>query len=156
GAGRFQEPAYLTLVANGIRYVAGRRIPGARTFVQRTYMAGAYPGAFAITFPGGPGVCYDPERGRVDYLWDGDFVDLRPGYTAKHGAAMTEFAARFAGEVFYREELAPAFRADGRQAPADLRFLGYRMTDGHPEFKYSVDGRLVTERLEATPDGLGI
>lgn len=155
-AALFQDPAYLKIVANGIRSVSGRSIPGARTSVQRTYMADAHPGAFAITFPGGPGVCYDPDHGGVAYVWAGDYVDARRWYTARHGAAMKEFAARYAGEVFYREDLTPALRSGGPTDSADWRYLGFQMRGDHPEFRYKVGGRIVTESLQATADGLGI
>ena len=82
-AALFHDPAYLKIVANAIRAGGGRAIPGARTGVQRTYMADAHPGAFAITFPGGPGVCYDPDHRGVAYVWTGDDVDARRWYTAR-------------------------------------------------------------------------
>ena len=110
----------------------------------------AHPGAFAITFPEGVGVCLDPVRGGVNFAWDGDFVDLRPRWLTKQGAP-----ARIFGSVFYSERAPRPLRAGAPGANSAWRFLGHGLRDGTPEFRYDVDGREITEALRALPDGTG-
>src|SRR5690606_20771913 len=94
----FSDASYLQIVANAVLWSSGRVIPHARPIVQRTFMPESHPGSFAITFPSGPGVCFDPVRGGINYIWDGDFVDLRPRWLTKQGEP-----PRIFGQVFYRE-----------------------------------------------------
>lgn len=148
GRALWQDPAYPRLLANALRWTARQAIPGAQAIVQRTVLPESYPGAFAITFPEGPGVCLDPVRGGVSYVWDGDFVDLRPRWLTKQGEP-----ARVFGTVFYRETEWQPLRAGGPDAEPQFRFRGYRMTEGSPEFHYEIGGREVWETLAAGPEG---
>lgn len=151
GADLFGDAAYLRIVANAIRWASGRPIPQARAIVQRTFMPESYPGAFAITFPNGPGVCLDPVRGGINFIWDGDFVDLRPRWLTKQGEP-----ARIFGPIFYREKALHPLRASGAAADPAWRFRGYRLTDAGPEFHYQIGGREVFETLAADADGAGL
>jgi Trehalose utilisation len=152
------DPDYRGIVLNGVRWAAARPIPGARTLVQRTYMNGAYPGALAIDLPGGPSLCYDTVRGGIDYIWDGDFADLHPWWTGKHGAPVRNFAANLSGPVLYREAtLAQAMHVGARDAQSAYHFRGYRVKgDGYPELFYTVGGREITEDLDPVSDGVGV
>ena len=141
---------YLRIVTQELLWTARRPIPGARPVVQRTFMPESHPGAFAITFPEGVGVCLDPVRGGVNFAWDGDFVDLRPRWLTKQGAP-----ARIFGSVFYSERAPRPLRAGAPGANSAWRFLGHGLRDGTPEFRYDVDGREITEALRALPDGTG-
>jgi hypothetical protein len=141
---------YLRIITQALLWTARRPIPGARPVVQRTFMPESHPGAFAITFPEGVGVCLDPVRGGVNFAWDGDFVDLRPRWLTKQGAP-----ARIFGSVFYSERAPRPLRAGAPGANSAWRFLGHGLRDGTPEFRYDVDGREITEALRALPDGTG-
>jgi hypothetical protein len=147
-AALFNDVSYQRLIANAVRWTSGRAIPGARPAIQRTFMPDSYPGAFAITFPNGPSVCLDPVRGGINYVWDGEFVDLRPRWLTKQGEP-----ARPMGEIFYRERQWQPLRAGTPDGPEDFEFLGYAWEGGYPEFHYRVGGRDVRERLAASPDG---
>lgn len=149
---------FQVVLENSIRWAAGRRIPGAQTLVERTIMAGAIPGALAICFPGGPSICYDTVRGGIDYVWDGDYVDLHPWWTAKHGQPLRAFEARIWGSVFYRDkDLAPAMHVGTQSTQSDYHFRGYRIrNDGFPEIFYDVGDRRVTEDLAVLGDGNGV
>jgi hypothetical protein len=144
----FADANYQRLIANAARWVAAQPIPGARPIVQRTFMAEAHPGSFAITLPEGPGICLDPVRGGINYVWDGDFVDMRPRWLTKHGES-----PRIFGEVFYQEKGWQPLRAGGADAAEDFQFRGYALRDGWPEFHYRVGGRDVYESFRATEDG---
>jgi len=158
GSAMLGDPDYRALVLNSVRWAGFRPIPGARTLIQRTYMRGAYPGALAINFPEGPSVCYDTVRGGIDYIWDGDFVDLHPWWTARHGVPLRNFAARFSGRLLYPEAaLAPAMHVGEKGGQSDYHFRGYRLKgDGFPELYHTVGGREITEDLHAVGDGVGV
>jgi hypothetical protein len=139
------------IVANAVRWSCGRAIPDARPIVQRTFMPESYPGSFAITFPRGPTVCLDPVRGGINFITDGDFVDLRPRWLTKQGAP-----ARVFGTTFYQEKAWQPLRAGSPAQEAKLEFRGYTLRPEGPEFHYEVDGREVHELLAATADGTGL
>jgi len=147
----FQDPNYLKMVANGLLWVAGRTIPGSQTQVQRTYMPGAHPGSFAVTFPQGPGICFDPVRGGINYIWEGDFIDLRPRWLTKQGKP-----AKYYGEVFYSNELQKPIRTGSPDKESEYQFQGYRMVEGNPVFSYSVDGTLISETVTPLENAYGV
>jgi hypothetical protein len=152
-----RDPIFLRLVVNSARWAARRPIPGARVLVQRTYMNGAYPGALAVTFPGGPSLCYDIVRGGVNYICDGDFADLHAWFSGRHGAPLRSFGATLPGEVFYRENsLAPALKVGTDTGQNAVRYRGYKLAQDAVEFNYTIGGRGVRETLRATSDGAGL
>lgn len=136
----FRDATYQRLVSQAALWTVGRTIPAARPAVQRTFMPEATPGSFAITLPNGPGLCLDPVRGGINYVWDGDFVDLRPRWITKEGQP-----ARIFGGVFYREKEWQPLRAGAPGSPPDFQFRGYALRDGVPEFHYVIGGRDVFE-----------
>lgn len=144
------SPDYVRIITQALLWTARRPIPGARPAVQRTFMPESHPGAFAITFPEGVGVCLDPVRGGVNFAWEGDFVDLRPRWLTKQGAP-----ARIFGEVFYSEKAWQPLRTGAPGAAPAWRFLGLTWREGTPEFRYSVASREITESLRALADGSG-
>src|SRR5690606_18398820 len=145
------DASYLQIVANAVLWSSGRVIPHARPIVQRTFMPESHPGSFAITFPSGPGVCFDPVRGGINYIWAGDFVDLRPRWLTKQGEP-----PRIFGQIFYRETAWQPLRLGAPTDEPEFRFRGYVLGAGGPEFHYQIDGREVFETLEANADGTGL
>lgn len=142
------DPNYQQLVANVVRWTCGQPVPNAQPGVQRTFMPDAFPGAFAITLPGGPSLCFDPVRGGINYAWDGEFVDLRPRWLTKQGEP-----ARLFGDVFYREKQEQPWRSGAPDARPDFEFRGYTIEQGAPVFHYDVGGRAVHESFERAPGG---
>jgi hypothetical protein len=147
----FHNPSYQRIVGNAVLWSSNRPVPGAHPFVQRTYMPDAHPGSFAITLPNGPSVCLDPVRGGINYIWDGDFVDLRPRWLTKQGAPAGIF-----GEIFYREKMWQPLRLGSPNREPNFHFRGYTLKDGTPEFHYSIDGREVHETIGPGSDGTGV
>lgn len=158
GASLLGDPQFRGIVSNCVQWAAGHAVPRAPTLVQRASMADAYPGALAISFPGGPSLCFDTVRGGINYIWDGDFVDLRPWWTGRHGAPLRSFAARISGDVVYRERsMSPALHLGPGIGQSDFHFRGYRLRqDGLPELSYTVGGRAITEELHPLADGIGV
>jgi hypothetical protein len=93
-------------------------------------------------------VCFDPVRGGISYVWNGDFVDLRPRWLTKQGEL-----ARIFGDVFYREETFQPWRAGAPDGEPRFRFRGYTLHPQYPEFHYEIGGREVHEILTTTPEG---
>lgn len=147
-AALFTDSAYVQIVTNAVLWTTGRPVPNALPAIQRTFMPESHPGSFAITFPNGPSVCLDPVRGGINYIWDGDFVDLRPRWLTKQGEP-----ARIAGKIFYREKLWQPLREGAPSRVSEFHFRGYALKQGQPEFHYEIDGRDVFETLSASPDG---
>jgi len=141
------DPIYQRMIGQAVLWVTQRPIPGAQAAVQRTFMPDSYPGSIAITLPNGPAVCLDPVRGGINYIWDGDFVDLRPRWITKQGEP-----PRIFGDIFYLEKEWQPFRAGSPTAPPDFRFRGYTLQKGLPEFHYEIGGREVHETLSAGRD----
>ena len=145
------EAGVRRLVAQAVWWAAGRPVPGATPHLQRTVLPDAHPGSFALTFPEGVGVCLDPVRGGINYLWAGEFADSRLRWLTKQGAP-----ARLDGPVWFREPPGPAWRTKPGGPAAAWRFRGLSTRAGMPEFNYEVAGRTVTEHPGATPDGRGL
>ncbi|MBM3841935.1 MAG: ThuA domain-containing protein [Verrucomicrobia bacterium] len=145
------EAGVRRLIAQAVWWAAGRTVPGATPHLQRTVLPDAHPGSFALTFPEGVGVCLDPVRGGINYLWAGEFADPRPRWLTKQGAP-----ARLDGPVWYREPAEPAWRTSPGGPAAAWRFRGHSTRAGMPDFHYEVAGRTVTEHPGATPAGRGL
>jgi len=117
--------------------------------VQRTIMPDAGPSSFAISFPEGVSLCFDPVRLGINYAWLGT-VDLDPAWTGKNIVP-----AKVNGRIFYREPTSPVLRLGDRSRPPAIQFQGYALRGGHPEFHYTLDGHPVRESLHPLPDGTG-
>ena len=57
------------------------------------------------------------------------------------------------GEIFFREGPAPIRIGDRERLP-QRRFLGYRLVDSVPEFRYTLDGMVIHERISSADGGL--
>lgn len=147
-AATLASPAFQRLLANAVLWAATRTVPGAVAAVQRSFMPESHPGSFAITFPGGPGLCLDPVRGGINFAWDGDFVDLRPRWLTKQGAP-----PRIFGGIFYREGAWRPLRGGTPAREGEFQFRGFALTPAGPEFHWQIDGRDVFETLSASADG---
>jgi hypothetical protein len=119
--------------------------------IHRTWMPNAYPSSFAVGFPGGLNVCFDPIRANVIYAWAGDFVDLQPTVNGK-----IPRDAVIRGTIFYQPRTVSGFRPAIADVPAEIRYKGYRLEEGFPEFHYEVNGVAVAELIRPAPDGSGI
>ncbi len=147
----FRQEGYVRMLANSVLWTVQRPIPDARAYVQRTYLPESYPGTLAVTMPGGPTFAFDPVRGGISHMSDGDFVDLRPRWITKRGEP-----ARLSGEIFYRDTSRGLFwmTADGRE-PA-FHFKGYSVVGRYPELFYRVGDREIREETLPLASGMGI
>jgi cytochrome c551/c552 len=114
-----------------------------RPLVQRLFLPDAGPAAIAVATGDRLHFCWDAGACRLRYVWKGDFIDGWPVWRA-NGNALAEIL----GEVVLREAKSPLPVAeDGAR-----KFLGYRMKDGLPTFRYRLGVVEVEERITLTAD----
>ncbi len=118
-----------------------------RPLVQRIFMPQAGPAAIAVAASDEGHFCWDAGECRLRYVWKGDFIDGWPVWRANGNAL-----AKVVGDVLLREARTPL--------PADedarRKFLGYRMKDGLPTFRYRLGSMRVEERITPLLDGWGL
>ena len=119
--------------------------------VERGYLPhGAAPSSFAVALPGGVNFCFDPVRGGVSYVWTGGFLGLAP---MRPGPGKFIQPAGLEGPLVHREEgVAPLRRGDPAKVP-EVIFTGYALRDDAIEFRYTVDGVPVQEKVRVRPGG---
>ncbi len=111
--------------------VAGK---GKRPFVQRMFMPDAGPAAIAVALNGDANLCWDSDQGRVRYAWQGQFLDA-----SEHWRGNGRDLAKVLGTLWWTaasDDLAIRFDS-AKAVPAKLRFLGYKLFAGIPEFHSS-------------------
>ena len=132
-------------------FIAGA---GRRPFVQRIFMPDCGPAAIAVALPGDINVCWDAGQCRMRYAWKGGFIDA-----TKNWAGSGKDLPQVLGEVFWRapaDEFPVRLGDAAGPKPKEVKFLGYRLVKGFPEFHYQADGVDVYESLNAEPKGTGI
>lgn len=146
--------------------------------VYRTFMPGASPAAFAVALPGNQFYCWDAGECRLRYVWTkGGFIRGNKVHWSSNGKPVAEFY----GQPYYRarsRRLQPEDFAKLAKTNLELpvydtsqvddspiriagvsarpRYLGYRLVDGFPEFRYALGDHVVREEIRATADHLGV
>ena len=146
--------------------------------VYRTFMPGASPAAFAVALPGNHYYCWDAGESRLRYVWTkGGFIKSNQAHWSSNGKPVAEFN----GTPYYRaqtsllkEETFEALSKTNMQKPiydtsqADdfplkiegakgtPRFLGYRLVEGYPKFRYSQGKHVITELIRMNNEKTGI
>jgi uncharacterized cupredoxin-like copper-binding protein len=123
-----------------------------RPYLYRTFMRDSGPASIAVALPPDQAYCWDAGACRLRYAWRGGFVDPLPHWTG-NGDAFTEVT----GRIYYRAGAAFPLRI-GRAdtAPTQVKFRGYRLVGGYPEFHYEVDFLEVHEWIRAAHHGSGL
>ncbi len=129
--------------------------PGKRPVVVRWDMPESTPAAIAVGLPGKLSYCFDAGESRLRYAWRGGFLDLSETLVKKTDANRLTPTAKLIGEVFYRSDGFP-IRVGSADREPPRRFRGYRLVDGHLEFRYEVDGMEVSERIVAAEGSGGL
>lgn len=125
--------------------------PESTLVVQRTIMPDSDPSSFAVDFPDRVSFCFDPVRGGINYVWQGDFADFSPARTGKFVEPI-----HLLGEVFYRESLPHPLRPERPDRVPRFQFRGYRLQDGFPVFLYTLDETPVEEEIRPLEDAPGL
>ena len=117
--------------------------------VSRTFMPESGPASIAVGFEDGQAFNFDAGGGFLRYAWSGGFVDNWPHWRGNGNAYAT-----INGEIYYRNGGGVPLRIGTRETAGDVEFKGYRLDDEDvPEFRYSLDGAEVRERITSRPGG---
>lgn len=120
-------------------------------YLYRVLMPYAGPAAIAVCLPNKLNYCWDAGVCKLRYIWSGEFIDLTDYWTIKG-----ELTAKILGSIFYKDSsLSPTIVIEGTPSPL-VRFKGYRLIQGYPEFHYFVDDLEVFELIQSMENGSGI
>ena len=126
--------------------IAGR---GQRPYVQRIFMPNAGPAAIAVALPGEQNFCWDAGECRLRYAWRGPFIDASAHWRGNGSALAVPGAAPW----WSAEKGAFPLKIG---APGKVKFLGYKLHAGTPEFHYRVGDIEVFEKISAAPNDAGL
>ncbi len=118
--------------------------------LERTFMPDCSPAAIAVALPGGQAYCWDAGNSRLRYVW-------RDGFIQKNGSyGRWRTLPTILGPIYYREPELPFRFANREDEVPETRFLGYRLVDGIPEFRYRLGDCEVREFLAKLPGKSGL
>lgn len=120
-------------------------------YLYRVFIAGAGPAAIAVCLPGSLAYCWDAGSCRLRFAWQGGFLDNSDLWKGKGDAL-----ARVKGTVFFRDKTPYPLRLGKAGALPAVDYKGYRLVNGYPEFRYTLDGTEVQELLQPTADSTGL
>jgi azurin len=119
--------------------------PDTRPVVDRIYMPDSGPASIAVGMEGDHSYVFDAGACRLRYAWTGGYIDAAPQFEAAGS-----LFANIVGRVYWRDTLTTApIRFNSPTNEATSKFLGYKLTDGLPTFRYTLDGHPVTETITA-------
>lgn len=133
---------------------SGHPYPLNPPYIYRVLMPDAGPAAIAVCLTGDLAYCWDAGSCRLRYAWTGEFLDLTDYWTIKG-----ELHAKVLGSIFYRDKTTFPFRMNIKEIHSVLpavKFNGYRLINGYPEFNYRIDKAEVLELITPSKDGKGI
>jgi mono/diheme cytochrome c family protein len=104
--------------------------------------AGRIDRAINVGIPGGLNFTFDAVSCQLKYAWKGDFLDAGPAWNGRGGNPV-----RASGEGLVTLKAGHAIRIGNASATSSLRFLGYRLENHMPVFRYRVNGALVEHRV---------
>lgn len=122
---------------------------GQRPFVQRMFMPDAGPAAIAVALPGTQNFCWDAGECRLRYAWSGPFIDA-----SSHWRSNGNSVAAVGTEPWWSAEKGTFPLKVG--APGKVKFLGYKLEAGVPEFHYRVGDVEVFEKITPAPHDAGL
>jgi len=103
--------------------------------------------AINVGLPGGSNFTFDPETCSLRFAWRGAFIDAGPAWNGRGGNPVTANGQ----SIFQAAGVSPLRFGDSDQPP-EVHFLGYRLVEKHPVFRYKVDGKLVEHRIDVEGD----
>jgi cytochrome c2 len=100
----------------------------------------------------GPALSYvwDSTECRLLYAWANGFLDMQPHWgTRESGRRDRNYGARLVGQVFYKAKGKHPLQINGKPQSTEIRYSGNSRKDGHPIFRYGVDGRTISLAISA-------
>lgn len=120
-------------------------------YLYRTFMPDAGPAAIAVNLPHSLSYCWDAGTCRLRYAWQGDFLDNTDVWKGHKDAY-----SKILGTVFFRDKTAFPLHIESPENIPAVKFKGYRLINGYPEFHYLISGMDVYELLQSKADGTGL
>ena len=120
--------------------------------VYRTFMPDCGPAAIAVGLPGddgGQSYVFDAGQCRLRYAWSGGFVDNTEQWDGK-GQLFTKVV----GDIYFRDNNEFPWRI-GNATPK-AQFKGYQLINRYPEFRYTINGIAIRERIKSVAKGRGL
>jgi cytochrome c551/c552 len=118
-----------------------------RPKVQRIFMPDAGPAAIAVAMPGSLSYCWDAGNCQLRYVWKGDFIDPWPVWKGNGNGLAT-----IMGDILFKPDVTASPRIRSEASPV---FLGYRLIQGLPEFRYTLGDLEITELVKPLPADQG-
>jgi cbb3-type cytochrome oxidase cytochrome c subunit len=99
--------------------------------------------AINVGLPGGSNFTFDAETCSLRFAWQGAFIDAGPAWNGRGGNPVTAN-----GHSLFQSKGDSPLRIGSKPSVANIQFLGYRLFDKHPVFRYQLDGKLVEHRID--------
>jgi azurin len=133
--------------ATAQRYIVGE---GRRPFTQRMFVPNAGPAAIVVALEGDQNFCWDAGQCRLRYVWQGAFIDA-----TDHWKGNGKDLAKVPEKPWWTApmDVFPLRIGDASSPAPKVKFLGYRLQNGLPEFHYRAGDVEIFEKIEAAPDG---
>ena len=122
---------------------------GRRPFVQRMFLPNSGPAAIGVALPGAQNICFDAGACRLRYAWSGAFFDGTQ-YWQGNGRDLGELG----GDPWWVSSEFP-LKIEGSDLTR-VKFMGYSLVDGIPEFHYRAGEHEIFESVVAAVDGVEI
>ena len=122
---------------------------GGELQVYRTLMPESGAASLAIGLGQGVWVCFDPQRGGINYAWRGS-LDLSPTIAQKINQP-----ASIEGELFFADATPVPLRSASGQQQQRVQFRGYRLSSHSVTLRYRIGDLGVNETVQALPNGNG-
>ena len=129
----------------------GRDVPGVAHTDQ------GLPAAIGVNFGEQFSYCWDTVECLLMYAWTGGFLDMSVywGGGAGGGRKRFDYVPRLLGEIIFKTQGAHPMNAhfiQPKESPSP-QYRGYQMSDGKPEFIYSMSAYTVKELIEHLEKG---
>ncbi len=125
---------------------------GQRPFIQRVFLPNTGPASIAVALPGDLNYCWDAGECRLRYVWRGAFIDASANW---HGSGR-DLAVVPADPWWSTGPGSFPLKIGASSGPPAVKFLGYKIEEGIPEFHYRVGAAEVFEKITSLPDNSGI
>jgi mono/diheme cytochrome c family protein len=106
------------------------------------FLTDASPRAIAVGLPGKVSYCFDAYTCQLRFVWTGAFLDVKSMWTLR-GAG----PAKVLGQKCYTAPAEFPLRVGDPDKTPQVRYLGYDLIGGYPQFRYEVNGVLVRELI---------
>jgi len=116
--------------------------------VFHCFLADSSPHSIAVGLPGKVSYCFDAAAGQLRYAWTGEFLDVKTVWTLRGGGP-----PKVLGRKCYTAPAEFPLRV-GDPGPPTVKYLGYDLINGCPQFRYQVNG-VVARELISLRQGAG-